>query len=240
MSVKKSAGNMYPWVTHTHSHLAGVCPHGCSYCYVQAMGQRFPSMKARATGPLRLLEAEFSVQYGEGRTIFVEHLNDLFAEAVPAEFIERILEHCRAWPENTYVFQTKNPERYWEFMEKIPAGSLLGTTIETNRPLPKDIRGDAPQPLARWSDMMELPARFGRFVTVEPILDFTVVTLVCWLIELGPDFVNIGADSKGHGLPEPSPEKIRALLAKLKSVGIDVRVKDNLHRLLKAPEGYGP
>lgn len=37
MALTKSKGNMYPWVTHTHTHLRGECPHGCRYCYVQAM-----------------------------------------------------------------------------------------------------------------------------------------------------------------------------------------------------------
>lgn len=79
---------MYPWVTHTHSHLAGECPHRCSYCYVQAMAKRSPALKERFSGPLRLIEKELDVNYGTGKTIFVEHMNDLFAEKVPQEFID--------------------------------------------------------------------------------------------------------------------------------------------------------
>jgi hypothetical protein len=45
MPLKKSEGNMYPWVTHTHSHLAGACPHECK-CYVQ-MAKKFPNMRER-------------------------------------------------------------------------------------------------------------------------------------------------------------------------------------------------
>jgi len=79
MSLKKSNGNMYPWVTHTHSHLGGECPHACTYCYVD--NPRF-GRPAKYTGPIRLLEDEFKVNYGTGRTIFVENCNDLFAAAV--------------------------------------------------------------------------------------------------------------------------------------------------------------
>lgn len=32
MSLKKSKGNMYDWVSHTHSHLSGKCGHQCGYC----------------------------------------------------------------------------------------------------------------------------------------------------------------------------------------------------------------
>jgi len=58
--------------------------------------------------------------------------NDLFAADVPPEYILRILAHCSAWPANTYVFQTKNPARYMEREWPFPAGSIFGTTIETN------------------------------------------------------------------------------------------------------------
>lgn len=46
-----------------------------------------------------------------------------------------------------------------------------------------------------------------------------------------PEWVNIGADSKGHGLPEPSGDKIIKLIDNLKSQDIDVRIKSNLKRL---------
>ena len=100
---------MYDWVTHTHSHLAGKCPHECAYCYVQAMANVYPNMKAKYSGPARLIEEELAVDYGAGKTIFIEHMNDLFAEAVTDEMIGRIICHCNGYPENKYVFQIKNP-----------------------------------------------------------------------------------------------------------------------------------
>ncbi len=68
-------------------------------------------------GEIRLVESEFDTNYGSGKTIFVENCNDLFAVGVPSEFVERVLGHCRAWPENTYVFQTKNPGRVSAFKD---------------------------------------------------------------------------------------------------------------------------
>lgn len=65
--LKESHGNMYDWVTHMHSHLAGKCPHECSYCYVQK--NRF-GVSPRYQGELRLIDNEFNVHYGKGRTIF--------------------------------------------------------------------------------------------------------------------------------------------------------------------------
>lgn len=218
---------MYPWVTHTHCHLGGECLHKCKYCYVD--NPRF-GRPAKYTGEIRLIEVEFSVRYGEGKTIFVECMNDLFAAAVPWEHINRILTHCAVWPKNTYVFQTKNPDRYASFLDSIPAGSILGTTIETNREL--EGISEAPSVFDRFDAMTKIPHQFKRFVTVEPILDFDVDELASWIWQIGPDFLNIGADSKNHGLPEPTQAKVLELVAALKTKGIEVREKHNLSRLL--------
>jgi hypothetical protein len=225
MALTKSRGNMYPWVSHTHAHLGGQCPHDCKYCFVDH--PRFGRAK-KYTGELRLISEEFAVKYGIGRTIFVEHCNDLFAAAVPAPFILSVLEHCARWPHNTYVFQSKNPGRYHEFLSAIPRGSILGTTIETNRVIPGV--SVAPAPAERHTAMVNLA--FRKFVTIEPILDFDVDPLAEWITQIRPEFLNIGADSKQHDLPEPSAAKVLAFMAALKALGIEVREKHNLQRLL--------
>ena len=158
MAIKKSNGNMYPWVTHTHSHLEGKCPHACEYCYVQVLERRFKMNKY--TGELRLNEDEFSVKYGTGRTIFVEHMNDLWAKEVNGNWIARVLAHCREFPDNTYVFQSKNPARFAEFFDYFPPSVMLLTTIETNRDIPGI--GTAPSPERRMSAMKELRERISK------------------------------------------------------------------------------
>jgi hypothetical protein len=231
MSLTKSKGNMYGWVTHQWPVLAGACPHGCHYCYVQAMAKRFPVMAHRyATGPLRLIHGALETKLGSGRTIFVEHLNDLWAGKVPDSIIAAVLQRCREFPGNTYVFQTKNPERYREFFGHIPAGSILGTTIESNAF--HHHMGNAPFPLAR-AVAMRLIKGFRRFFTIEPIMDFDLLEFAQMLTRIHPEFINIGADSKGGNLPEPSGDKIRALIALLEQSGIEVRQKPNLARLLQ-------
>jgi len=76
MPLQKSKGNMYPWVSNCHSHLGGECEHHCVYCYVEHSKFGRPE---KYKGILRLIEEEFSVKYGSGKTIFMEHCNDLFA-----------------------------------------------------------------------------------------------------------------------------------------------------------------
>ncbi|MHB8109580.1 MAG: DUF5131 family protein [Syntrophorhabdaceae bacterium] len=223
MPLKKSVGNMYPWVTHTHAHLGGECPHKCVYCYVD--NPRF-GRPERYKGVLRLLEDEFKVKYGTGKTIFVENCNDLFAKEVPDNFITQILLHCRKWPDNEYVFQTKNPGRSFN-MANLPNNHIFGCTVETNRDIPEI--SAAPRPLLRCSTMMAWKGR--KFITIEPILDFDVEEFSDWIVSIEPEFVNIGADSKGHGLVEPPIEKVMALIEELTSNDIEIREKHNLNRL---------
>jgi len=231
MPLTKSKGNMYPWVTHTHSHLAGKCSHECSYCYVQAMAGRFPVMAERYSGPVRLIESELAVKYGQGRTIFIEHMNDLFAKDVPDGFIGEIRRHCFNYPLNTYVFQSKNPKRMMECSEELPSGSILGTTIESNRDYGVS---SAPCVMNRIKAMRKAiwdGKGHKKFITIEPVLDFDVIPLADMIASVNPWFVNLGADSKSRGLPEPTVAKIMQLVDELKKRGIELREKSNLARL---------
>ena len=225
MPMRTTKGNMYPWVTHVHTHLGGECAHKCCYCYIENPRWGRP---ARYKGPIRLLEDEFRVKYGAGKTIFIEHMNDLFAEGVPRAFIEKIIDHCKKWPDNTYVFQTKNPARYNEFSGTFPGRSIFGTTIETNISMP-DI-SEAPDVSERYVGIRDFLAE-RKFVTIEPVLDFDVEILAAWIADIEPEFLNLGADSKQRDLPEPTVEKVMALVDALAEYGIELREKHNLGRL---------
>jgi len=191
------------------------------------MATRFPVMREKYLGSIRILDKELSVKYGKDKTIFIEHCNDLFASSVSGDLIASILAHCCGWPKNTYVFQTKNPERYFSWLRDMPENHILGVTIETNRCMANISK--APSPELRVEAMVELPGR--KFVTIEPVLDFDVDVLVDWICAIDPEFLNLGADSKDNYLPEPTVEKISQLVQKLKKLGIDLREKHNLQRL---------
>jgi len=233
MSLTKSKGNMYDWVSHTHSHLRGKCPHECKYCYVQSMAKKYASLNEKYSGEeITLDESELDVNYGKGKLIFIEHMNDLFAEGVEGGMISDILHHCCEYPESKYVLQTKNPYRYNDFRYQIPTGTICGTTIESNRF--HEVMGKAPIPLKRILGISNIRAAgFETFITIEPILDFDVEDFACMIEIAKPSFVNIGADSKGHGLDEPSYAKIMELYNRICQLGIEVRKKINLDRLNK-------
>ncbi len=229
MGLIKSSGNMYPWVTHMHAALGGECPHKCSYCYVDNPSR---GKSEKYQGPIRLIKKEMTTNFGSGNTIFIEHMNDLFSYGVPDQIVYEVLDHCKQYPKNMYIFQTKNPARYLGIpAHRWPQRYMLGVTIETNRVIP-GVMNFAPSPISRFAAMAGI---YGapKFVTIEPIMDFDMELFIEHIEVINPEFVNIGADSKGHKLPEPSAKKISRFIEELGRRKIEIREKHNLDRILR-------
>lgn len=220
--LNKQKGNMYGFVTHTWNPIRGECPHACSYCYMKVF---------KNLGELRLDEKSLRDDLGKGNYIFVGSSCDMWAKKVPSWWIGKVIEKCLEHKENKYLFQTKDPRRFAEFMGSLSfLDCILGITIETNRIIPKEI-SKAPSIKIRVDDFQYFKEE-KKMVTIEPIMDFDIVGLTRFINIIKPDFVNIGADSKGHNLPEPSKEKIEQLIKELKKF-TKVKLKDNLKRLMK-------
>jgi len=214
--MRESKGNMYDWVTSTWNPVKGRCIHDCVYCYMKGFPQK----------EIHLDEKVLTEDLGGGKKIFVCSGTDLFAENVPEEWIIRVLNHCKKY-NNIYLFQTKNPARMIRMRDYFPETNncIFGTTIETNRDY---FISKAPTPLER-TVILALP---NKMVTIEPILDFDLEEFVMLIRGIKPSFVNIGADSKHHNLPEPSKEKILRLIEEL-SKFTNVKQKSNLKRLIE-------
>ena len=221
MPLRESKGNMYPFVTHTWNPIKGRCSHDCQYCYMK----RFPQKE------LHLDEKDLQTDLGSGHFIFVGSSTDMWAEDVPSYWIYSVLAQCRRYLGNRYLFQSKNPYHFYNDpfyfnLHLRGIDTIWGTTVETNQQYP--CMGNAPTPLERQKAMMGLIGR--RMVTVEPILDFDLEVFVELIRLASPEWVNIGADSQGHHLPDPSAEKVEALIEQL-SIFTTVKIKSNLKRI---------
>ena len=222
----ETKGNMYEWAK-TWNPLGGECPHKCLYCSTNSLKKRYEAVKNKYSGPLKL---HFNYPLLTDKILFVCAQNDLFAKEVPSAWIINILQRCKA-KDNTYLFQTKNPARIKQFATLFPEKSIICTTIETNRWYKQ--MGMAPVTGERAMAMNEhYLAGFKTQVTIEPIMDFDLRELVSLIEYCHPASVNIGADSKHNDLPEPSKEKILALIEELKKFTI-IDQKRNLNRLLR-------
>jgi hypothetical protein len=222
--LNKSKGNMYPFVTHTYNAIIGECEHKCKYCYMLV----FPQQK------LHLSEKALRQDLGRGNFIFVGSSTDMFADNVSNEWIRRVLEKCRN-SDNKYLFQTKNPKRFKEFLSNkenlcdFPKNSILGITLETDMESPSQ----APLPMSRFAEFNWINnhyREFDKMISIEPIMDFNLDVMLYWIQQIKPKFVSIGADSKNHNLSEPNREKIDALITELEKF-TEVIIKKNMSRL---------
>lgn len=217
---------MYPWVTETKNPIRGRCPHMCCYCYVQTS-----RVKPLYQGEPHLVDSFFKKGLGKGKTIFMGSCFDLFAEAILMQWNEKIFDRCLRF-NNTYLFQTKNPNRFHELLELgMPSNAIYGTTIETtDEKLSLEI-SKAPCVWYRYADLADLNMP-KKMVSIEPIMDFNISTMIRWLFYIRPLFISIGADSKKHHLPEPPAGKIKELIQELQKF-TEVKIKPNLKRLMK-------
>ena len=203
---------LYDIQTGTGNFIAnGLISHNC---YMH----RFPQK------PVRLDEKELETDLGKNNTIFVGSSCDMWAEDIPAKWIYLTLNHIMQYPDNTYLFQSKNPKRFDDFI--LPPKVILGTTMETNW---VNAFSHAPSVLERYSAMKQYKVR--KMVSVEPIMDFDLAKFATMLKDIEPEFVSIGADSKGHNLPEPSKDKVLDLICELNKF-TDVKIKRNLGRII--------
>jgi len=220
MSLNPQKGNMYDFISHTWNPIKGECPHGCEYCYMKRWGQLQPLH----------YDIKCARDYlGEGKTIFVGSGTDMWAEDVPRHQIIAVLQRCGCYKANTYFFQSKNPARFYQHLEEITFEAIFCTTIETNRYYPQ--MGRAPSPAVR-ARAMALLSEQGRrtMVTIEPVMKFDEDILVNYIEQFNPEQINIGADSKRSGLPEPSNKELESLIDRLRK-SYRVKLKNNLKRL---------
>lgn len=209
---------MYKFVTHTWNTIKGECPHDCSYCYMKRWGK---------LNPVRFDKKELKTDLGNGNFIFVGSSCDMFADNIPDDWIKQTLEYCKRF-DNEYLFQTKNPKRLLGL--SLPKCTLC-TTIESDIFYP-EIMNNSPKTKdrAKYMEMLS-DCGFETFVTIEPIMEFDLPTLVALIKQCSPEQVNIGADSGNNKLPEPSKEKVLQLIEELQKF-TKIHNKSNLSRLI--------
>lgn len=143
------------------------------------------------------------------------------------KIIEAINKHNTRCPDKVYYLQSKKPVYFEEFLQDIPDNVFLLTTLETNRDIGYGKHSNAPPPSERYRQFLNLTYP-RKVITIEPLMDFDVEVFPQWIVDLAPQYVWLGYNSrpKTIQLPEPSPGKLRELVAALASAGVPIRPKD--------------
>jgi len=181
---------------------------GCAHCYAEIMARRL-----RAMG-VKKYANEFAITLHENtlaeplnwkhpHTVFVCSMADLFHEAVPFSFIDRVMDTIQKTKHHRYQILTKRANRMAEYFSKakIPENVWLGVTVE------------APSELSRIDSLRELQSSI-RFLSCEPLVeDLGIIDLT------GIDWVIVGGESGVQARPM-KPEWVRSMLQQAEEQGV--------------------
>lgn len=220
--LRKNTGNMYEFVDYTFNMISGRCSHKCSYCYMKGLWRDDAYFNSK----------ELKTDLGKDNFIFVGSGTDMFATDIPKTWIVDALDHCNKF-DNIYLFQSKNPARFLQFLDYFPKRTILATTIESNR---INKVSYAPSIMNRATHIIACQKYFEIMITIEPILAFDLDVFVDLLRKISPAIITIGADSKGTGLDEPSKKEVIALIKECKKFS-KVILKHNLSRIIGIYKG---
>lgn len=199
---KQDSGKI-DWTDYTWNPITG-CLHGCDYCYLKRLEKRFGFDMKPAFHPERLDDIG---KLKKPAKIFVGSTADMWGDWVPNEWIDAVLDVCRAYPAITFQFLTKNPDRYNKF--KIPINCWVGTTVDGTK-------------YSLYISLLRLKCDSLKFISFEPLLSELPARL--WLGDVS--WIIIGADSN-IGSPPPPNIWANNLIDTARLQHIPIWVKDN-------------
>lgn len=198
------------WCDYTWNPITG-CKNNCWYCYGRGIRKRFEKAPWEEIKyyPNRLEEPFELVKPSK---IFVGSMTDMFGGWLPEEKIKDVLRVTLKFPEHTYIFLTKNPNRYTSFC--FNKNCWIGVTIDCKSHLQK---------LYPLTNKTEAPV---RFISFEPLLEpMGAIDL------LGINWIIVGALT-GHGNKyQPKREWIESIIEQADFYNIPVFMKNNLRNI---------
>ena len=181
---------------------------GCKHCYAERLAVRLQAMgnpRYRNAFDVTLHpdQIELPLRWRRPRRIFVNSMSDLYHEAVPDEYIQRVFEVMVRAEHHVFQVLTKRRERLPEIAGRLPwpPNVWQGVSVENA------------DYVARIADLRQVPAAV-RFLSVEPLLG-----AIPKLPLDGIHWVICGGES-GHERRELSPEWARLIRDQCVRMGV--------------------
>lgn len=221
-----AVGSSIEWTQATWNPVAGCTPvsPGCLNCYAARMALRLERMgtgglgkyagtakRSRSgrpvfSGRVNLDEGALDLprRWRLGRIVFVNSMSDLFHDAVPASFIQRVFDVMGGCPQHTFQVLTKRPERVVELKDELDwhPNVWIGTSVES----------------AAYYERVRLLQRVRRasvrFLSCEPLLG-----ALPRLPLAGVDWVIVGGES-GPGARPMEPAWVHGIKERCESRGV--------------------
>jgi len=228
MPLNKAKGRMFKSVGWTWNPIVG-CTHNCKYCWAESLRKRWGKPFKPA-----LQESAFKDKFpNDGSWIFVGSMGDLFCEGMKHEWIRRVLDKIAEAKNNSFLLQTKNPSRLYDYLlfEQDNNEIIAGTTLETTLDTPWST---APHPKERYYWLREIKEKLGfkTFLSLEPLADYEYSWVFkAWIHDIQPEAVEIGLENYTNYVPKPPEKKILNLINFLKGEKIPYILKENLRHL---------
>lgn len=137
---------------------------GCKHCYAETMAKRLQAMGAPGYDngfEFTLMPERLDMPYKVKRPtkFFVNSMSDLFHEAMPYDFLDKVMEVIRHTPQHSYQILTKRELILQDYFStrSVPDNVWLGVTVEWWRTK------------QRIDILRKIPARI-RFLSIEPLI----------------------------------------------------------------------
>jgi len=180
---------------------------GCKNCYAEIMANRLNAMGVgkytnKFTPTVHADVLDEPLRWKQPHTVFVCSMADLFHEAVPFEFVDKVMDTIQQSEHHRYQILTKRAERMAEYFSQadIPQNVWLGVTVES------------PTEKFRMDSLRGLQSAI-RFISCEPLvedlgeLDLTDI-----------DWVIVGGESGLKARPM-KPEWVHSILHQTEEQG---------------------
>lgn len=137
---------------------------GCKFCYAEIMSRRLQAMgveKYREGFAIRCHEDVLSIPLGwkKPKVVFVNSMSDLFHEAVPLEFIQKVFRVMNQCPQHVFQVLTKRAKRLEVVCDSLTwtPNIWMGVSVEDERVM------------WRIDHLRRTPAAI-RFLSCEPLI----------------------------------------------------------------------